>query len=175
MGRDDILTIRKTEPKDLDEVMRIYDTARAFMRSRGNASQWCNGYPQRTLAAEDIRVGRSYVGTDAGGRVHMVFVFAVGADPTYRIIEQGHWLNEEPYGVIHRIGSDGEVRGAFRACLSFCDRIIPNIRIDTHEHNAPMRQLLQACGFRQCGIIYTDDGTPRLAFQRILEQSGSSC
>jgi len=163
--RDHPIHIRKTRAEDVDDVMRIYDAARMFMRNHGNATQWSNGYPDRELVLEDVEAGRSYVGTDSLGRPHMAFVFAVGEDPTYQLIEQGQWLNEQPYGVIHRIGSDGEQKGAFRACLEFCRQIIPNIRIDTHEHNLTMRHLLESCGFRYCGIIYTDDGTPRLAFQ----------
>ena len=32
-------------------------------------------------------------------------------DPDYQVIE-GAWLNEEPYGVVHRITSDGTVKGS---------------------------------------------------------------
>jgi hypothetical protein len=31
----------------------------------------------------------------------------IGKDPTYAVIENGNWLNDEPYGVIHRIASNG--------------------------------------------------------------------
>ena len=29
-----------------------------------------------------------------------------------------------------------------------------------------MRHLLEKNGFKECGIIYVEDGTPRIAFQR---------
>ena len=30
-----------------------------------------------------------------------------GKDPTYDVIDQGAWLNEEPYATIHRLVSSG--------------------------------------------------------------------
>ena len=42
-----MLTIRKAEKADLDKIMDIYDTARAFMRKSGNPTQWAGGYPPR--------------------------------------------------------------------------------------------------------------------------------
>jgi len=161
------MNIRKTEPADLTAVMRIYHHAQQFMQENGNPGQWGTRYPMEELIREDIAEGTSYVGTDEAGQVHMVFRFVTGADPTYQEIWDGGWLNEEPYGVIHRIASDGQVKGALKACLDFCDTIIPNIRIDTHEKNVVMRHSLAKYGFVECGRINTDDGTERIAFQRI--------
>ena len=41
-----------------------------------------------------------------------------------------------------------------------------NLRADTHADNAVMQRLLEGAGFVRCGIIYTDDGMPRLAYQK---------
>ncbi len=43
------MEIRFTELKDLPLVMEIYDYARAFMRTTGNATQWIDGYPSEAL------------------------------------------------------------------------------------------------------------------------------
>ena len=96
------------------------------------------------------------------------FYFAVEEEPTYRHIE-GRWLNNKPYGIIHRLASDGRVRGLFRECLAFASKHCSEIRVDTHEDNAPMRQLLVAEGFVLCGTIYIADGSPRIAYQKSLE------
>jgi RimJ/RimL family protein N-acetyltransferase len=45
---------------------------------------------------------------------------------------------------------------------------IPNIRIDTHRDNAIMQHLLEKNGFVKCGIIYVEDGSPRIAYQKRL-------
>ena len=53
-------------------------------------------------------------------------------DPDYQVIE-GAWLNEEPYGVVHRITSDGTVKGAASACLTWAFGQCGNLKIDTHR------------------------------------------
>ena len=37
-------------------------------------------------------------------------VFIIGADPTYEVIEDGAWPDNSPYGTIHRIAGDGQVK-----------------------------------------------------------------
>lgn len=39
------VVIRRAVAGDLPAIMRIYDAARQFMRSQGNATQWSGGYP----------------------------------------------------------------------------------------------------------------------------------
>lgn len=149
---------------DLDGIMRIYDAARQTMRENGNHAQWVNGYPSRDLIAGDIERGESFVAEGEDGTPHAVFLFAIGNDPTYRVIENGTWLNDEPYGVIHRIASDGRLRGILQAAVTYALDRVSNVRIDTHEDNSIMRHSLAKIGFAECGIIYCQDGTPRIAF-----------
>lgn len=157
------MEIRKGTLADLDEIMRVYAAAKAFMVATGNESQWNNGYPQRELIEEDIAKGQCYVCEENG--IRGVFAFILGVDPTYGYIEDGAWKNERPYGTVHRIGSDGTIGGIFNASLDFCKNIIPDLRIDTHENNHVMQKLILNYGFERCGIIYIDDGTPRIAYQ----------
>jgi len=164
------MQIRKTGMADVETVLAIYHTAQNYMREAGNAAQWGTAYPDRMQLEADMRNGCSYVGTDAEGRVRMTFAFLTGEDPTYRRIEQGAWLNAEPYGVIHRIASDGTVQGVFAECLRYCLKQTGNIRIDTHKNNRKMRYLLQKYGFTECGIIFTHDGTQRIAYQRTAQR-----
>ena len=46
--------IRLATTRDLDDILRVYDKARQFMRTSGNMRQWVNGYPQRDLLEADI-------------------------------------------------------------------------------------------------------------------------
>ena len=41
-----------------------------------------------------------------------------------------------------------------------------HLRIDTHEKNLVMQNLVKKTGFSYCGIIYVDDGTKRLAYEK---------
>lgn len=157
------MEIRKTTVEDLPRVMEIFDIAREFMRKSGNPSQWSNNYPAMEQILSDIDRGVSYV-MISNGVIVASFVFIVGDEPTYSTIE-GLWLNNEVYGTIHRIASDGSSKGIADKCLYFCKKIIPNIRIDTHKDNSVMLNWISRSGFKKCGIIHVTDGTPRYAFQ----------
>lgn len=154
--------IRLAVQADLDEIEQIYSHARQFMADNGNPTQWANGYPQRELLEEDICLGRLYVAKKENG-IYGVFLFAIGEDPTYAYIEDGAWISDLPYGTIHRIASCG--KGLFTEALEFCRKMCNHIRIDTHHNNKPMQHLVEKHGFTRCGIIYTDDGTPRIAYE----------
>lgn len=94
-------------------------------------------------------------------------LFFIGVDPTYSYIEGGQWLNDFPYGVVHRLASDGTEKGVGAACLEWCFGYIRNLRVDTHHDNTIMQNLLKKMNFTYCGIIITHNGTPRLAYQSI--------
>ena len=158
--------IRTACPGDFARICEIYAAARAFMARTGNAAQWGDSYPPEELVREDIRLDRLYV-VEEEGSVHGVFAFLLGEDPTYQVIEGGAWRSDSPYGTLHRVAGSGEVRGLFGQMVDYAWSMIPHLRIDTHENNAVMRHLIEKCGFQQCGIIYTDDGTPRIAFERL--------
>lgn len=159
------MVIRKTEVKDLDKVMKIYDNARKFMKENGNLHQWGDNYPNKELIIKDISEGNSYVCIDSG-KIVGVFYFCIGSDPTYLTIYQGSWINDKPYGVIHRIASASRKKGVASYCLNWCFERWPNIRIDTHRDNIIMQNFLNKHGFTQCGIIYLEDGSERLAYQK---------
>lgn len=154
------MTIRRSTAADIDAIMACYDAAKQIMRASGNRKQWVNGYPSRRLVAGDIDRGVSYVGVDDGGEIVMAFAFIIGEDPTYSVIEDGRWLNSLPYGTIHRLGSNGTRHGILKACVDFCRKSIGNLRLDTHADNLIMQRAAEKLGFRRCGIIYCDDGTP---------------
>lgn len=159
------MRIRPAAPGDLDNIMRVYDEARRIMRQAGNDKQWINGYPQRSMIEDDIEAGQSFVIEGDDGMPHGVFMFAAGDDPTYDVIEDGAWPDDDPYGAIHRIGSDGTLRGIVPAAVEYCLQTVDAIRIDTHADNAIMHHVLTKCGFVRCGTIYCQDGTPRIAYQ----------
>lgn len=162
---DAMISIRKGTVGDIDAILECYEIARWYMRASGNANQWINGYPSRELVEADIAEGISYVGVDNEGYIVMAFAFIIGDDPTYAVIEDGRWLNDLPYGTIHRLGSTGKHPGMLRRCVDFCLSRIGNIRLDTHADNTTMLSAVDKLGFSRCGTIYCIDGSPRIAFQ----------
>ena len=156
------MVIRKTTLEDLNKVMEIYAIARKFMSESGNPHQWINHYPTPDVILEDINQGVSHVVMDQE-KIYGVFSFFLGEDETYRYIE-GKWLNDEPYGTIHRIASNGMKKGMLKTCIDYCLKIVNNVRIDTHIDNKIMQHLLDKYGFVKCGTIYLKDGRPRLAY-----------
>ncbi len=160
------MEIRKSTPEDIDLIMECISIARQSMRANGNNVQWINGYPSKELMLESVKNGFNYLIFN-GENVVATFDFIIGDDPNYAIIENGNWLDEEKYGVIHRLASNGKAKGVAQFCFEWCFTQFPNIRIDTHETNTPMQKVLERLGYQPCGIIHVADGTPRLAFQKI--------
>ena len=159
------MELRQAKIEDLESILRLYEEARRFMRQAGNPDQWGEDYPPRAMVEQDIRSGSSYVFAEDGALLG-VFVCLPGPDPTYAKIEGGAWLNEKPYGVVHRVAVGAQRRGIASACLAFGLERFGNLRIDTHEENLPMQRVLLKNGFTRCGIIYLENGDPRWAYQK---------
>ena len=160
--------IRHARIDEMGRLLEIYDTARAFMRANGNATQWGGGYPSREILCEDIELGRLYVMED-GGEIYAAFVNIDGPDPTYAYID-GEWESDEDYGVIHRVASDGSHRGVFSEIVRFAEERYSHLRIDTHEDNIPMQKAIEKEGFSHRGTIYLANGDPRRAYERVKSE-----
>jgi len=156
--------IKQATLSQLPHIMAIYAQARAFMAETGNPDQWGTAYPPEEMIRQDILNGKCYVNLE-NNMIRAVFYFAVEADPTYGYIE-GAWLNDAPYGVIHRIAVGENGKGVAAECFDFAYARCGNLRIDTHEKNIPMQRCLSKHGFTRCGIIYLEDGDPRIAYQK---------
>ena len=82
------------------------------------------------------------------------------------MIQDGAWLNDKPYGTVHRITSQNKRKGAASFCIDWCFAKCPNLRMDTHRDNLPMQSFLKKKGFKPCGVIQVEDGSERIAFQK---------
>ena len=158
-----MLSIKKAKITDLERIMEIYRYAQDFMIRSGNPYQWRHSYPDRGLILSDIQQGICHIICD-GKEIHGVFALLTEEDPTYRYIEGGEWLNNEPYVTIHRIASDGQVHDMFRCVADYCKNLSSNVRIDTYKDNLIMQRKLTENGFKRCGTIYLENGAPRLAY-----------
>jgi hypothetical protein len=148
--------------------MAIYAYARLQMKKNGNPNQWGDFRPSDETIKTDINRHTSFLVTQ-DDEICGVFTFIIGDDPTYAIIEDGNWLNDKPYGVIHRVASNGRHNGIMDFVLNYCESQIDNIRIDTHKDNTIMQHILESHHYTKCGTIYADDGTPRIAYQKQID------
>lgn len=128
------MEIRKAQPEDLEQIMQIYVFARQFMKETGNGNQWIGGYPSIELVRDNMQKEGLYVCL-SGETIVGVFYFKIEEDPTYNRIDEGVWLNDKPYGVVHRLAGNGKQRGIAGFCLAWCFKQCKNIRIDTHRDN----------------------------------------
>ena len=158
------LSIRKSAPEDIPEMLEIFAAARRFMAGTGNPDQWSEDYPGEELLKSDIASGDSHV-ILSEGRIVATFVLRPGNDPTYDTIYDGNWPDDLPYATIHRIASRGERKGMLHAAMQFALERYSAIRIDTHRDNTVMRNAIAKEGFTYCGIIHCWNGTERLAYQ----------
>lgn len=159
------------ELSELDEIMKIYSDAQAFMASNGNP-QWPAGFPDKTDVTGGILGGILYC-VKHSGEIAAVFS-AVNYYGDYDGLE-GKWLTGGNYLAVHRVAVAAKWRG--RGVAKYIvDCAAPeiarkrgrgSIRMDTHEKNAHMRGLLTGRGFSECGVIYLmRDGSPRVAFEK---------
>ncbi|MGM9713584.1 MAG: GNAT family N-acetyltransferase [Prevotella sp.] len=183
----DNIIIRRTTIEDIPMLHKLFSTARKFMSETGNPNQWRDGYPGETLLMDDIESGDSYVVvrtmrtsagehnrdnraggakdmSDGSGHILATFVLRGGKDPTYNVIYDGQWPDDNPYATIHRIASSGEVSGIFHIVMQFALKTYDTIRLDTHRDNRVMQNAVRREGFRYCGIIHCWSGEERLAY-----------
>lgn len=167
------MEFRKAIETDIHDIMDIICQAQTYLREHG-VDQWQNGYPNSQTIMNDIDNGNSYVLIKDGiivGTVAVIF----DIEKTYEFIYNGNWKSDLEYAVVHRIAIDSRYKGLGFAsiilknveeiCLS---KAIHSVRIDTHEENLPMQKLLKKNGYEFCGIIYLEDGSKRIAFEKIL-------
>ena len=160
--------IRRANKEDIKCIMRIYEAAKKKMRADGNLHQWSDKYPDEETLLSDIARGELYIAHD-GNEIYGIFMLSFSGEDTYKEI-QGAWINDEPYAVIHRIASFGKGKNLLEEAIDFAFEKTNNIRIDTHEDNNIMRNLLKKIGFIYTGIIHLKNGDERRAYQLIKSE-----
>ena len=162
------MLIRRATYDDLERMKELFACARKYMKEHGNPTQWKDDRPNISYVLNDIARNNSYVIEDED-RIVGTFAAIRGIEPTYLEID-GAWLNDEEYVTIHRIASDGSRKGIFNEAIKYCGKFNCDIRIDTHKDNRTMIHLIEKNGFKYCGIIIVDDGTERLAYQKLCRK-----
>jgi RimJ/RimL family protein N-acetyltransferase len=171
------MKIRLSTSDDIPNIMIIIEDAKDYLASQ-KIDQWQKGYPNTEQVENDIKNGESYVVINDEDQVTATAMFTINKEPTYKIID-GNWrVNENNvYGVIHRMA----IKKAFREFglatfmfqefhLQLLEKNIQSLKIDTHEENIGMQSLINKLGYQYCGIIYTDYGDKRWAFEKVISQ-----
>ena len=182
------MVIRPATPADIPALRPVFEAAKDIMRADGNLEQWsAPGFPDDSLLLRDIARGGGFVienrwpvgaghderktvmpgltGHLAAPRIVAYFALLPSPEPTYDVID-GAWLTDEPYGVIHRMASYPEVHGIFSTIIDYATSRFAHLRIATHRDIHIMQHLIKKHGFTYCGIIWLEDGTERLAYER---------
>lgn len=158
--------VRLALMSDLDRILDIYESARTYMKIKGNPTQWGDSYPELLMLLQDLTLNQLFV-IEENDKVIGCFVLAGGEDETYQVIDDGQWRSDKYYGTIHRIASDGSAAGIFSKCMEYAKEHYDYLRVDTHADNLPMQTAVLREGFVYTGIIYTYDGTSRNAYDWI--------
>ena len=167
------MRFRQATMDDLDKLMEIVKQAQDYFKDAG-IDQWQDGYPQRELMESDIAQNISYV-LEKDNKVCAVMSVLFDGEETYHEIYKGQWMSDGDYVAIHRIAVDSEYKGLglapymIRQVEELClQKNIHSIKVDTHRDNIVMQKMLQKNGFQYCGIIYLEDRSERVAFEKIL-------
>lgn len=167
------MEFRKAVEADIDGIMNIIRQAQAYFKEHG-INQWQNNYPNAEIISNDIKNKNSYI-LLMNHSIVATAVVSFDGEKTYDCIYEGQWISNNKYAVIHRIAVDNNYKGSglasqiVRNIEQLCvDKGIYSIKIDTHEENLSMQKLLKKNKFQYCGIIYLEDGSKRIAFEKIF-------
>lgn len=163
------MKIRKTKIEDIEKVLDLFNMARLYFKEN-NINQWQGEYPNEIDIIEDINSGISYVVVDDD--IVATFVLSFEKDVNYDVLVEGKWLNENPYGVLHRIAVKDNLKGKgigsfiFNESKNIClENNVFDIRVDTHDDNESMKKLILKNNFVYCGITTVQDGSLRNIYQ----------
>lgn len=161
------MTIRKAELNNLDNILKIFEHARKYMKENNNPNQWGDEYPTIEIIENDIKNSNGYICLDDENNIVGYFCFYVGIEEDYNEIYEGKWLNDKEYAIIHRIAVASNKKGVGGFCMRYCFSKYKNIKVDTGKYNIPMQKLLEKEGYSKCGIIKIKrNGGERIAFQK---------
>lgn len=167
------MRFRQAVSKDQESILAIIRQAQAYFQKQG-IDQWQNGYPNPETVRRDIGDGNAYVLTREDKVIGTVAVF-FEEEEAYRDLYGGEWFDGGTYAVIHRIAMEDGCKGKGLSTEivgqveDLCqERGVHSIRVDTHRDNISMQRMLEKNGFSFCGGIFLADGSPRIAFEKII-------
>lgn len=163
----------KATAQDLPEIMKIINDSKVMLKDNG-IDQWQKGYPDESVMLEDISNGDLYFAQEEGKSV-AILALVFDVDPNYLHIEEGKWLTDLPYSVIHRVAVGKEYLGKGMMGRIFAhseemtlEKGLKSMRIDTHPENKSMQRALTKAGYEYCGHVFMSNCDLRYAYEKPL-------
>lgn len=158
---------------DAATIWGILETA-IIRRKLDGSEQWQDGYPNPEVIANDIDKSAGYVLTQDDAIIGYAAVF-VNDEPAYDSIEEGKWLTNGDFVVIHRIAvAEGHLgKGLSGIILKYIKRLaleknIYSIKVDTNFDNLAMMKIFEKSGYQYCGKVFLR-GKPRRAYEKVIK------
>lgn len=167
------MIIRLANAEDIVHVQNVYDEARKYMKENNNPSQWSKNYPNIETLRADYYSKSLYVCLNNLNEVVGVFTLSTVREPNYEEIV-GQWSYDLDYSSLHRIASNNKEKGIFKNILDYVFSVSDYLRIDTHQNNQTMLNLMDKYHFNKCGIVKVSDGTERIAFDLLKKDYSKS-
>lgn len=168
------MIFRKSNQNDIEYIMQIINQAQDYFKQH-HIDQWQDGYPNEQTIYKDIINGYSYVLCDRND-ILATSAISFDGESSYNKIYEGNWVSNSKYAVVHRIAVKEYLKGkglssiVLREVEKLCTlNEVYSIKIDTHKDNFPMQAMLKKNNFIYCGIIYLEDKSERIAFEKILK------
>ena len=168
------MEFRQAKISDLDQIVEIIELSKKYLKET-KVDQWQDGYPGKEDLRRDIESGNSYVLTNKG-EIVATTVISLEGESTYNSIFNGEWITNEEYIVMHRVAVHDKYKGKgiFKELIKEAESLALNkgifsIKIDTHRDNISMQRAVVKNNFKRCGIIYLEDGSERIAFEKALK------
>ncbi|MDK0652575.1 GNAT family N-acetyltransferase [Clostridium perfringens] len=168
------MEFRQAKISDLDQIVEIIELSKKYLKET-KVDQWQDGYPAKEDLRRDIESGNSYVLTNKD-EIVATTVISLDGESTYNSIFNGEWITNEEYIVMHRVAVHEKYKGKgiFKELIKEAESLALNkeifsIKIDTHRDNISMQRAVVKNNFKRCGIIYLEDGSERIAFEKALK------
>lgn len=168
------MEFRQANISDLDQIVEIIELSKKYLKET-KVDQWQDGYPAKEDLRRDIESGNSYVLTNKDESVATT-VISLDGESTYNSIFNGEWITNEEYIVMHRVAVHDRYKGKgiFKELIKEAENLALNkgifsIKIDTHRDNISMQKAVLKNDFKKCGIIYLEDGSERIAFEKVMK------
>ncbi|EJT6475321.1 GNAT family N-acetyltransferase [Clostridium perfringens] len=167
------MEFRQAKISDLDQIVEIIELSKKYLKET-KVDQWQDGYPAKEDLRRDIESGNSYVLTNKD-EIVATTVISLDGESTYNSIFNGEWITNEEYIVMHRVAVHNKYKGKgiFKELIKEAESLALNndifsIKIDTHRDNVSMQRAVVKNDFKRCGIIYLEDGSERIAFEKVI-------
>ncbi|GAA0089182.1 GNAT family N-acetyltransferase [Clostridium perfringens] len=168
------MEFRQAKISDLDQIVEIIELSKKYLKET-KVDQWQDGYPAKEDLRRDIESGNSYVLTNKD-EIVATTVISLDGESTYNSIFNGEWITNEEYIVMHRVAVHDKYKGKgiFKELIKEAESLalnkgISSIKIDTHRDNISMQRAVVKNDFKKCGIIYLEEGSERIAFEKVLK------